>query len=134
MSRLRAVTAPESAPNLDTQHSAVLGCTDPVLLAAFWSAALGYVTHPSQPNILVDPAGVGPSIRFQQSRPSAARDDRPLLDLEVTGSGPFVRQQALVEAEVARLVALGATPVGRATGDGYGVVLADPAGHAFSVS
>jgi hypothetical protein len=44
-----------------------------------------------------------------------------------------VRQQALVEAEVARLVGLGAVVVGRTAGAQYGVVLADPEGNEFLV-
>lgn len=134
MSRLRAGSDGASARRLDSRHAIVLGCADPGRLAAFWAAALGYAADPSRPDVLVDPAGVGPSIRLEQTRPSAARDAPPQLSLEVTGSGPFVRQQALVEAEIARLVALGATTVGRAPGDRYGVVLADPSGHEFRVS
>ena len=133
MSRLRTRADSTSARNLDSQHVTLVDCTDPAVLRIFWSAALGYAADPSQPDVLVDPAGVGPSIRLRQSRPSAARDEPPRLHVEVTGSGPFVRQQALVEAEIARLVALGATAVGRAPGDRYGVVLADPEGNEFSV-
>lgn len=133
MSRLRAVAAGESAPNLDTGQSAVIDGADPAALAVFWAAVLGYVADPSgEPDVLADPAGIGPSLRFQRGPSSAPARGRPQLHLDVTGSGPFVRQQVLVEAEVARLVALGATVVGRALGNTYGVVLADPEGNEFS--
>jgi hypothetical protein len=137
MSRLRAVSAAGSAQNLDTQDPTVIDCAEPAALAAFWCGALGYAaadTH-GETAVIVDPAGVGPRLRFRQARPSPTLVDRPQLELEVTGGGPLVRHRALVEAEVARLVELGARVVGRVPGDPdrYGVVLADPEGNEFSV-
>lgn len=133
MPRLRAVPRAETAPNLDTQHSICIDCADPAVLSAFWSAVLGYVPDPSAaPDVLVDPAGIGPSIQLRQARDHAAVGGAH-LDLEVGDGGPLVRRQSLVEAETARLVALGATAVGRAPGDGYGVVLTDPEGNELCV-
>lgn len=131
MSRLRAVPGRDRADNLDTGEPITVGCAEPAVLVAFWSAALGYEPDPGGgPGVIADPAGSGPRLRFR-SGPSG---DVPRLEVEVTGGGPFVRHQALVEAEVARLVALGATVVGRATRrGGFGVELTDPDGNAFTV-
>ncbi|HEX7355914.1 MAG TPA: VOC family protein [Mycobacteriales bacterium] len=130
MSRLRAVSGDPPARILDNPGTVVVHGRDPAALAAFWSAAAGYVAAADGgPQVLVDPAGTGPDLRVETGTPAAG----PRLALEVTGSGPFIRGQALVEAETARLVALGACVVGRADGDGYGVVLADPAGNEFRV-
>ena len=136
MSRLRTPADSRTAHNLDTAPSIVLDCADPAVVAAFWAAALGYAADPGgEPGVLVDPAGAGPALQLRASGPAATRQPGPRPELEVTGSGPFVRQQALVEAEVARLVGLGAHVVGRVPTDvgAYGVVLADPEGNEFSV-
>ena len=136
MSRLRTPADSRTEHNLDTAPSVVLECADPAVLAAFWAAALGYAADPGgEPDVLVDPAGAGPSLRLRPSGPATTRQPRLRPELEVTGSGPFVRQQALVEAEVARLVGLGAHVVGRVSRDvgAYGVVLADPEGNEFSI-
>lgn len=139
MSRLRSVSGPGTAWNLDGRQvdPVLVSGADLAVLAAFWSAALGYGPDPGgEPDVIVDPAGGGPRLRFQLAGPAATDSGPPRLELEVTGSGPFVRHRALVEAEVARLVALGATVVGRAQTeerDRYGVVLTDPAGNEFTV-
>ncbi len=117
-----------------------LDCADPAVLVAFWSAALGYVVEPPPAgdcaHSIVDPTGTGPRIWFQQVPERKTVKNRLHLDLEVGGASPFVRRQALVDAEVARLVGLGATVLGRSTTaarDHYGVVLADPEGNELCV-
>lgn len=132
MSRLRAFPGPEPARNLDNANPTVIACADPVALSAFWCAALGYVADPGgEAGVIVDPSGSGPRVRFGPA--PATERGQPRLELAVTGSGPFVRHQALVEAEVGRLVGLGARVVGRAQGGRYAVVLTDPEGNEFCV-
>lgn len=131
------------------------------MLVAFWSAALGYVVEPPPAgaatwrehwlaqgvpdselgdgdcaDAIVDPVGLGPRIWFQRVPERKTVKNRVHLDLEVGGESPFVRRQALVDAEVARLVGLGATVLGRVpttARDHYGVVLADPEGNELCV-
>jgi catechol 2,3-dioxygenase-like lactoylglutathione lyase family enzyme len=107
-------------------------CADPVAMAQFWSAALGYretdrneddtevsiAGAPNAPTILmilvddVDPAGkVG--------------HNRLHLDLSATASDQ--------DAEVARLEALGARRIDIGQGSPTWVVMADPEGNEFCV-
>ncbi|HEX3291197.1 MAG TPA: VOC family protein [Gaiella sp.] len=100
-------------------------------LLAFWRAALGYV--PREPPddgwvVLVDPTGAGPNIsldRVDEGRlPQLGELSRVHLDLYTSDQ----------EAEVERLVALGASPYPREYGpDDDFVVLVDPDGNRFCV-
>ena len=104
-------------------------------LAAFWSAALGYVAHASSGpyRSLVpalgddDPAGRPKLILQQVPEPPAGTKNRLHLDL-IVGSH--------FEAEAQRLVGLGATRltdgVIREAGTAW-IVLADPEGNEFCV-
>jgi len=126
-------------------------CADPERLAVFWAAALGYeVEPPPAPftswraywldqglpeeelgtgegsDSVVDPRGVGPRIWFQQVPEPKTVKNRLHLDLH---AGPERR-----EAEVDRLVALGATVLARIDEPGTKhVTLADPEGNEFCV-
>jgi Glyoxalase-like domain len=123
-------------------------CEEPVRLAEFWGAALGYIEPELPPEVLEDiqrsidageldptawamrvpPDGVGPRLLFQR-RPKSSPTDIPIhLDVSVDE----------VEAEVERLTALGATLVERkshrvASFEEHWVVMKDPEGNGFCV-
>ena len=107
-------------------------CRDPSLLASFWREALGYVDDPANPNVpgdpeayVVDPRGLRPALLFIPVPEGKAVKNR--VHLDVVPRGPQ-------DAEVARLLALGATLVeDRRTPDGGWVVLADPEGNELCV-
>ncbi|MFF9343961.1 MULTISPECIES: VOC family protein [unclassified Streptomyces] len=143
-----------------------IDCADPRRLVPFWAEALRYAPepppegHPSWrayweaigvpeeelgegagdlPESLVDPAGTGPRIWFQQVPEPKTGKNRLHLDLKVGGGRgvPLAVRRARVDGEVARLTALGATvlyamdePDGM---DYYAVVLQDPEGNEFCV-
>ncbi|GAA3050808.1 VOC family protein [Streptomyces roseofulvus] len=143
-----------------------IDCADPGRLVPFWAEALRYVPEPPPqgyaswraywaasgvpeeelgdgagdlPESLVDPAGAGPRVWFQQVPEPKTVKNRVHLDLKVGGGRgvPLAVRRARVDGEVARLTALGATvlrtmdePHGM---DYYAVVLQDPEGNEFCV-
>jgi predicted enzyme related to lactoylglutathione lyase len=81
----------------------VLDCADPERLANFWAPALGYEKHGVAGNyvILVDQAGSGPKLILQGvPEPKSAKNR---MHLDIVSSD--------IEAEAARLVAIGARQV-----------------------
>src|SRR5689334_14446635 len=110
-----------------------IDCADPDRLARFWAAALGYELQAPPPgyaswpafltaqgipeekwnsaSAVVDPAGAGPRLFFQQVPEAKAGKNRVHLDVNVGGSldVPAAERQARVQAAADRLVALGAT-------------------------
>jgi catechol 2,3-dioxygenase-like lactoylglutathione lyase family enzyme len=107
--------------------SIVVNCTDPAALAAFWGEVLGWEVHGDEDGVLtLGPAG----------RPDA----RPVLDfVAVPDPTPGRRRLHLdvnatdrdQDAELERLLELGATRVDVGQGDVDWVVLADPEGNEF---
>ena len=96
--------------------------------AAFWEAALDYVRREGESDdfMLLRPRnGVGPNVSLDQVRSSLEIPPRIHLDL-------YAEDQA---AEVARLIALGATEVhwDKRPPDADYVILADPEGNRFCV-
>ena len=96
--------------------------------AAFWEAALDYVRREGESDdfMLLRPRnGVGPNVSLDQVRSSLQIPPRIHLDL-------YAEDQA---AEVARLIALGATEVhwDKRPPDADYVILADPEGNRFCV-
>src|SRR5215212_4728761 len=110
-------------------------CADPDRLARFWAAALGYQLQPppegfatwvdflkdrgipeerwNSASAVVDPAGVGPRIFFQQVPDPKAGKNRVHLDVNVGGgldAAPDQRRGRLAAA-VDHLQELGATRV-----------------------
>ncbi|HKE64680.1 MAG TPA: VOC family protein [Micromonosporaceae bacterium] len=86
----------------------------------FWSGALGYQRRSGRDGVLAPASGDGPMMFLDE-------DDRTHLDL-------WAANAAEQEAEVARLVSLGATRVEWAyPPDADFVVLADPEGNLFCV-
>jgi predicted enzyme related to lactoylglutathione lyase len=105
----------------------VLDCTDADTLADFWSVALGYKREAyAEPYArLSDPSGRWPDLLLQQVPEPKAGKNRAHLDLQVLD----------VEAEVDRLVGVGARVIERAHDDDgfWTVVLEDPQGNEFCV-
>ncbi|NEA28587.1 VOC family protein [Actinomadura bangladeshensis] len=103
----------------------VLDCGDPEALAGFWAAALGYDRSEYDPPYvaLTDPSGKGPRILLQRVPEPKTAKNRMHPDLRITD----------MEAELARVTALGATVVrGPFLDDGWlTTVLADPQGNEF---
>jgi hypothetical protein len=87
---------------------------------------------------IADPDGVGPGIWFQPVPESKTVKNRVHLDLDVTPKDqPLLERIPVVDAEVARLVAAGASILSTNAEPGvdhYGVVMADPEGNEFCVS
>jgi predicted enzyme related to lactoylglutathione lyase len=103
----------------------VLDCADPLRLAGFWSAVLGYRAGPWEPPYLslTDPSGRWPELLLQQVPEAKAGKNRMHPDLRVAEMGP----------ELARLLELGALVV-RDPFEEEGwrtAVLADPEGNEF---
>lgn len=129
---------------------------DPAAHAAFWAEALRYVQQPPPAGFeswdaalaswgvppderndraaLVDPDGAGPRLYFQKVPEPKTAKNRVHLDLRAApGLAPAERSAAL-EAECARLVALGARRLYRMEPDGINevcIVMQDPEGNEF---
>ncbi len=134
----------------------VIDCADPARLASFWAAALRYkqqeppsgfatweafLTAQGVPpeewnsaNAVVDPDGTGPRIYFQRVPEPKIVKNRVHIDLNVGGGHgtPLEERRARVEAEVQRLVGLGATQLRPVEQRGeFWVVMQDPEGNEF---
>ena len=115
-----------------------IDCHDPDRLAAFWSEVLDY--PPRTPSAgsdwatLEDPAGAGPSILFHRVPEAKITKNRVHLDIRLAPGIPPRTTRPLVDAEVSRLVALGATHL-RTDEDetDYYAVMQDPEGNEFCV-
>jgi catechol 2,3-dioxygenase-like lactoylglutathione lyase family enzyme len=138
-----------------------IDCADPRALSLFWNDVLGYrlpdpppgfaswddfaaTLPPEQRNrasASEDPAGVGPRLFFQQVpegkplRGGTPAKNRLHLDVRAAPGLDGEERMAALEAEAARLVALGATRVERhepspPMGAGH-VVMRDPEGNEF---
>ena len=107
--------------------SIVWGVRDIPRAMAFWTEALGYrpLREPDVDWALLEPAtGHGPQLALKLVGSEANKSPRHHLDLYASDR----------EAEAARLVALGASPVDWEYEDGADyVVLADPDGNRFCV-
>ena len=104
--------------------SVTFDCSSPLLLAAFWAAALGSNVDEDSTDdrAWVEPAGWGgPNLWFRRVPEGKTAKNRQHFDLRAMGS---------VRAEVERLVALGASAIGE---DGDLAVMADPEGNEFCV-
>ncbi|WP_128980283.1 VOC family protein [Streptomyces roseicoloratus] len=143
-----------------------IDCAEPQRLVAFWAEALRYVPEPPPeghadwraywraigvpeeelgddagllPESIVDPAGSGPRVWFQQVPEPKTVKNRLHLDLKVGGGRavPLAERRSRVDGEVARLTALGASVLYRMDEpdgmDYYAVVLRDPEGNEFCV-
>jgi hypothetical protein len=136
----------------------VFDAADPARLAEFWGGALGYRLQPpptgfetwedwlraegvpevdwNDASAIVDPAGTGPRVFFQRVPEAKVAKNRLHIDLNVSARGAsLAERQRQVDAEVARLVALGASDHrGAMTKRGeYWVRMNDPEGNEFCV-
>ena len=134
-------------------------CADPAAVATFWAEALGY-RMPGPPggfaswdqalealgvpperrndaSAVEDPEGRGPRLFFQRVPEGKTAKNRMHMDLNVGGGSvvPLDERKRRVNAEVARLKALGATDErGAIEKDGeYWVRMNDPEGNEFCV-
>jgi catechol 2,3-dioxygenase-like lactoylglutathione lyase family enzyme len=109
----------------------VIDCHDHRRLGEFWSQVLGYrivETSDGPEHFYVElegPAGAGPTILVLRTPDAKASKNR--LHIDVNGTD---RDQ---DAEVERIVALGATRADIGQGGRPWVVLADPEGNEFCV-
>jgi catechol 2,3-dioxygenase-like lactoylglutathione lyase family enzyme len=111
--------------------SIVIRCSRFDEMRDFWQAALGYMPREAPQDgwvVLTDPTGTGPNISLERVETSIAPapDELSAIHLDL-----YTEDQ---EAEVERLVALGATRYERETPDDADfVVLVDPGGYRFCV-
>lgn len=108
-------------------HGVVFDCTDPVSLAAFWKAVLGWEDRAFRPDdgwVTIQPSGGdgAMSIGFGTVPEGKVVKNRVHLDLRPSPGMTW-------EDEQARLVAIGATHCWAI--EDYHVVLADPEGNEF---
>jgi hypothetical protein len=96
------------------QVQVTFDCAEPQRVARFWCEVLGYVapesSDPPDPAwaACVDPTGVGPRLFFQRVPEGKVAKNRMHLDVRV-GTGLVGEERlAVIEAECARLVPLGA--------------------------
>lgn len=132
-------------------------CTAPTALGKFWAAALHYVEEPPPQGYddwpayldalgvpqdewddgysVMDPDGRGPTLYFQKVPEGKAVKNRLHLDLLVGGGGavPVEQRRPIVEAEAARLEALGARILSVQQEVGFAIAMADPEGNEFDV-
>jgi len=106
----------------------VLDCTDPQELATFWAAALGYTIlgGAGAYMLLMPPESGQPKVLLQRVPEAKSVKNRMHLDIEVSD----------VEAEVARLEALGARRADGGALSEFGStwqIMADPEGNEFCV-
>ena len=105
--------------------SIVIDCADELLVASFWSEALGLELHgpDDEGDFWLEP-GVGcPQILFGRVPEVKSVKDRIHLDLRPDDQ----------DAEVERLISLGARRIDIGQGDVTWVVMADPEGNEFCV-
>ncbi|WP_328453583.1 MULTISPECIES: VOC family protein [unclassified Amycolatopsis] len=129
-------------------------CADPERVARFWCEVLGYVVPPPPAGFeswddfdsslaperqgsafaCVDPTGAGPRLFFQRVPEGKVVKNRVHLDVRV-GTGLVGDERlAALEAECARLVALGAVHERTLYADGFNescITMQDVEGHEF---
>lgn len=143
-------------------YQLAIDCADADRMAHFWAAALHYVVPPPPQGFdtwddwyrsvgvpedelgagddrIVDPHNEGPAVWFQVVPEAKSVKNR--LHIDVTASGgrdvPIEARRERVDAEVERLVALGATRVRLVSEEGmdhYAVAMLDPEGNEFDIN
>lgn len=149
---------------MTVRFQVVIDCHDPGKLVPFWGSALGYRPEPppqgfagwadywrdmgiseedlrgvTGPESIVDANGAGPRIWFHAVPETKTCKNRLHFDLKASGGRelPLATRKSQVEAEVTRLVDLGATRLETLYEEGldhYAVAMADPEGNEFDVN
>ncbi|MER5864244.1 VOC family protein [Kitasatospora sp. NPDC002040] len=136
------------------QFQVTFDCADPERVGRFWCEVLGYTPAPPPAGFAdwdgfnrtlppeqggawfacSDPSGVGPRLFFQRVPEGKVAKNRAHLDVRV-GTGLVGEERlAVLEAEAARLVALGAVVVQVLRADGVNescISMQDLEGHEF---
>jgi hypothetical protein len=105
-----------------------IDCASPRSLAEFWSQVLAYEITDDDDDDAVEiksPGGYGPTLLFIQVPEPKAVKNRLHIDVNPVGSDQ--------DAEVQRILELGARRVDIGQGEQTWVVLADPEGNEFCV-
>jgi Glyoxalase-like domain len=143
---------------MTTGIQVVFDCADPNRLATFWAGALGYrlqdppegysswqdwlrdqgipEDHWNDASAVVDPEGRHPRIYFQRVPEAKTVKNRVHLDLNISGGPgvPLETRKQRVDAEVGRLLGLGATRLRVVEERGeYWTVMQDLEGNEFCV-
>ncbi len=149
---------------MTTPIQLTIDCAAPSSQARFWATALRWDLEPppdgadswleywrsigvaedeldpedTDSNSIVDPAGHGPRIWFQQVPEGKTVKNRLHLDLKVGGGRtvPIAERRLLVDAEVARLTEAGASTLyvtDPTEMEHYAVTMTDPEGNEFCV-
>ena len=138
------------------QVQVTFDCADPAALSGFWAEVLGYrlddppagfatwdealdawgvpEEHRNDRSAVSDPTGAGPRLFFQKVPEGKQAKNRVHLDVRAAPGAEGDDRMAALEAECARLVALGATRVERHEADQAGaghIVMRDPEGNEF---
>lgn len=93
------------------QVQVTFDCADPERVARFWCEVLGYVLSPGEEgkdSACADPNGLGPRLYFQRVPEGKVVKNRVHLDVRVGTGLVGAERLAALEAESARLAALGA--------------------------
>jgi hypothetical protein len=146
---------------MPVSYQLVIDCASPEPLARFWAEALHYVLAPPPDGFdtwddfyrsigvpeeelglgadsIEDPNGEGPRIWFQVVPEEKSVKNRLHIDVNASGGrgSPLDVRRDRVEAEVARLVSLGATRLRTNAEEGldhYAVAMLDPEGNEFDI-
>jgi hypothetical protein len=136
------------------QFQVTFDCAEPERVARFWCEVLGYVVPPAPEGFAtwadfdrslppenqgaafacVDPSGVGPRLFFQRVPEGKVVKNRVHLDVRVGTGLVGAERLATLQAECARLVALGAVQERVLLADGVNescIVMQDVEGHEF---
>jgi hypothetical protein len=115
-----------------------IDCADPASLASFWAEALRYPSagievEPDNSDAVLEPPEAGlPRFYFQRVPEGKVAKNRVHLDLH-SGGTTLEEKRPLIDAEAARLVALGASdqrgPIEE--GGSYWIRMNDPEGNEF---
>jgi hypothetical protein len=136
------------------QVQVAIDCRDPHRLAAFWAGALGYEVADAPPGSadwvefsqamavepgeawskVVDGEGHGPALLFHRVPEAKIGKNRVHLDVRLLPGAGKDDAKSAVDAEVGRLVALGATHVRTDEDESdYYALMQDPEGNEFCV-
>ena len=113
-------------------------CTEPERVARFWCEVLGYVVPSSEDQrpwaACVDPTGAGPRLFFQPVPEPKVVKNRAHLDVRIATGLVGAERLAVLEAECARLIAIGASRLRLLPADGENeacLVMQDVEGNEF---